>query len=139
MKSAGTLWYVLGAEVAQVVVAGGEGAVTAVNTANTWFRPLVVLWLWSLLASAPWHYDGISLCFTTLAAGERAADEIFFPLLLSWSKTFIFHLCFGAMAVKFDKIVITVSNRRYTSSNFIFQVLYLGIPKYFIITRGALI
>lgn len=43
------------AEVAQVVVAGGEGAVPTVNTTDVWFRPLVGSRLWSFLISVPCH------------------------------------------------------------------------------------
>lgn len=51
--------------------------------------------------------------------------------------TFIFNLRFGALAVRLE-VIITINNRRYASSSFIFKVLYLGKPVLFIIPRRPL-
>lgn len=111
------------------------------------FPPIQVV-PWYSWAGDPWpgpaapHYHGIvcggiSVNFTALAAGKQISDGSSLLLLLSQSQTFIFNLRFGALAVRLE-VIITINNRRYASSNFIFKVLYLGKPVFFIVTWRAL-
>lgn len=64
-----------------------------------------------------------------------AAVIPFTPLAHQWPPI---HLCFGALAVRSEKIIIAMSCSTHNFPKFIFKIVYLGKPKSCTITKGAL-